>query len=81
MTWLPDNSLACDSCENVLKAYGSTVEQMLDLAIVARWGLFTGVTEGGTVFHTVACKWCREDSHKRVIKAAQAFEDTPLWEQ
>lgn len=80
MTWLEDGSLKCDNCEAVLKAYGSTTEQMLDLANVSRWGIFFGVNEGGQPCSIVHCRWCRRDSHKRVIKAAQDFEDTPLWE-
>jgi hypothetical protein len=80
MTWLEDGSLQCDNCQALLKAYGSPPEHMLDLARTSRWGIFFGVTEGGLPCSIIHCRWCRENTHKRVIKPAQTFEDTPLWE-
>lgn len=81
MAWLTDNSLKCDTCENVLQAYGSTVEQMLDTAIVARWGMWTGKTVGGEPFLTVSCRNCREGSHRRIVKRIEdrVVHQTNLW--
>ena len=79
MGWLPDNSLSCDTCENVLKAYGATVNEMLDSAIVGRWGMYIGKTIGGESFITMACRGCREGSHRRVVKKVPGPPQEDLW--
>lgn len=79
MGWLQDNSLKCETCENVLKAYTNTKAEMADLAVVSRWGLYTGETIGGQSFITVSCRTCREGSHRRIIKKIPGNTQVNLW--
>lgn len=81
MGWLPDNSLKCDTCENVLLSYRSSRKDMESTAIAARWGMYAGHTNGGQEFLTISCRHCREGSHRRVIKKITGPQQDDLWGQ
>jgi hypothetical protein len=55
------------------------MEQMLDTAISARWGMYVGKTVGGEPFTTMSCRNCREGSHRRIVKKIPAAPQTNLW--
>jgi hypothetical protein len=70
---LPDRQdPVCGTCADVFQ--GS-----LAVALSRGWGYWNGTTSGGTEAEYIICRKCRTEGHKRKLRAAQEYEDTPLF--
>lgn len=72
--------MECDNRCGATYPNWDTESRTIEMAQSTGWGYSLGTTGNGDPYEAMICRTCRTGQHRRIIKPAQSYDDTPLWE-